>query len=192
MLFLCKGVSVYRGASTNVVSYFGKQGYECEMHDNPADFALDALIDASRKPGELDKLDHAYRTSAMHTSVIALADVRLHDDSFEKQRRKQQGVAARSITSEIYYLAQRTLRNIIRSPELLLTQTMVSIIMALLVGLVFFDLKRTTVPGVQNRFGTLFFIIINQVFGALSSLEVLLKERVLFIHVSHFRIDVIT
>jgi hypothetical protein len=159
------------------------------MFDNPADFAMDTLIDASRKPGELEKFDQAYRASSMHRSAIALIDGISPDESLEKQRRQQQGIAARSMGVEIYYVAQRTLKNAIRSPEIFLAQTMTSLIMGLLVGLVFFNLQNTITPGIQNRLGTLFFIILNQVFGTLSSLETLLRERVLFIHVSRFRID---
>jgi len=159
------------------------------MYDNPADFALDTLIDASRNPDDLEKLNQAYRASSMHTSVIALLDTKSHDDSFEKQRRQEQGVAARSMGVEIYYVSQRTLKNAVRSPEVFLAQIMVSVIMGLLVGLVFFNLQNTVTPGIQNRLGTLFFIIMNQVFGTLSSLETLLRERVLFIHVSRFKID---
>jgi ATP-binding cassette subfamily G (WHITE) protein 2 len=189
ILFLCKGISVYRGPATGVVPYFATQGYQCEMYDNPADFALDTLIDASRKPGELEKLDQAYRASVMHTSVVALLDKQSHDDDFERLRRQQQGAAARSIGAEIYYVAQRTLKNAIRNPQLLLAQTMMSIVLGLLVGLVFFNLQKTVAPGVQDILGTLFFIVMNQIFGTLSSLEPLLKERVLFIHVSLFRVD---
>lgn len=159
------------------------------MFDNPADFALDTLIDASRKPGELEKLNQAYRTSSMHTSVIGLINEKSHDENFEKQRRQQQGIAARSMGVEIYYVAQRTLRNAVRSPEVFLAQIMMSLVMGLLVGLVFFNLQNTVTPGIQNRLGTLFFIIMNQVFGTLSALEPLLRERVLFIHVSRSKID---
>jgi hypothetical protein len=122
------------------------------MHDNPADFALDALIDASWNPDDLEKLNRAYRASSMHTNVLAIAE-----------------------------------KNVIQSPQLFVAQIMISIIMALLVGVVFFYLKLTTQLGVQDRLSTLFSIVMNQIFSTLSSLEPLLKERVLFIHVSLFK-----
>ena len=182
--FLCKGITIYRGPATEVVPYFARQGYQCEMYDNPADFALDALIDASHQSGELERLDQAYRSSPMHANVINSIREKSYSDDLEKVRRGQKGVAARSMGVEIFFVAQRTLRNAVRNPQLFLAQIMISIIMGILVGLVFFDLKRTTTPGVQDRLGTLFFIVMNQVFSSLSSLEPLLQERVLFIHVS--------
>lgn len=154
------------------------------MYDNPADFALDSLIDAGRKTGELERLDQAYRSSPMHANVVNMIRERSYNDELEKKRRQEKGAAARSLGAEIFYVAQRTLRSAIRNPQLFLAQNMIAITMGLLVGLVFFDLKRTTTPGIQDRLGTLFFIVMNQIFSSLSSLEPLLQERVLFIHVS--------
>jgi ATP-binding cassette subfamily G (WHITE) protein 2 len=48
----------------------------------------------------------------------------------------------------------------------------------------FYDLKKTYDPGVQNRLGAIFFIVISQIFSNVTALEPFLKERVLFIHVS--------
>ena len=188
VLFLVKGVTVYRGPADGVVAYFATQGYQCEMYDNPADFALDALIDASRKPGELEKLDQAYRATPMHANVLAITDKQSPREDLERMHRQERGAAARSMGVEIFYVAQRTLRNSIRSPQLFIAQIMISIVLGLLVGVVFFDLKKTTDPGVRDRLGTLFFIVMNQIFSTLSALEPLLKERVLFIHVSFFRL----
>ena len=158
------------------------------MYDNPADFALDTLIDASRKPGELEKLNQAYRTTPMHANVLAITEKQSqNNEDLERMRRQARGVAARAMGVEIYYVAQRTLRNAVRSPQLFLAQIMISVVLGLLVGVVFFDLKKTTEPGVQDRFGTLFFIVMNQIFSTLSSLEPLIKDRALFIHVSTFR-----
>ncbi|CAF2995963.1 unnamed protein product, partial [Rotaria sp. Silwood2] len=45
VMFMCKGRCVYHGSPNDVVSYFGTHGYQCEQYDNPADYALDVLID---------------------------------------------------------------------------------------------------------------------------------------------------
>jgi ATP-binding cassette, subfamily G (WHITE), member 2 len=145
------------------------------MYDNPADFALDTLI----------KLNEAYKMTSMHEKTLALVEQQSVVERRVEVFRCCGRVRVRSIAAEIYYVAQRTLKNSIRSPQLFLAQIMISIIMGLLVGIVFFDLKKTTEPGVQDRFGTLFFIVMNQIFSTLSSLEPLLKDRTLFIHVSY-------
>jgi ATP-binding cassette, subfamily G (WHITE), member 2 len=186
---MCKGKSVYYGPALTMLHYFNAQGYLCELHDNPADFALDVLNDVSEKPEDLQKLNQAYMESDMHASINSLSRKQLCDDNFERFRRKQQGVAARSLGTEVYYVSQRTLKNAIRNPQLFLSQILVAIITGLLLGLVFNDMKKTIDPGVQNRLGALFFIIISQTLCTFTALEPLLKERVLFIHVSFVFID---
>lgn len=61
---------------------------------------------------------------------------------------------------------------------------MVTIILGLLVGVIFYEMDNTTDPGISNRLGAIFFIIVSQIFSTVIALEPLLKERVLFIHVS--------
>ncbi|CAF3699138.1 unnamed protein product [Adineta steineri] len=182
ILLMCKGKNVYHGSASAMLPFFSDRGYQCELHDNPADFALDILIDASRNPDDLRKLNQAYRQSPMWSNVNSLSQREKGDDQFEKLRRKQQGAAARSLGVEIYYVSQRTLKNAIRNPALFLSQIVVAIILGLLIGLVFHDMKKTIDPGVQNRLGAIFFIIISQIFSTITALEPLLKERALFIH----------
>jgi ATP-binding cassette subfamily G (WHITE) protein 2 len=67
-----------------------------------------------------------------------------------------------------------------------MSQTLVAIILSLLVGLVFYKMKNTTDPGIQNRLGAIFFMVVSQIFSTVTALESLLKERVLFIHVSPY------
>lgn len=44
VLLLARGGSpVYAGAAREMLGYFGRQGYECPTHTNPADFALDMI-----------------------------------------------------------------------------------------------------------------------------------------------------
>ena len=41
---LSKGDMVYHGPANRALGYFSAHGYECEEHDNPADFFLDVII----------------------------------------------------------------------------------------------------------------------------------------------------
>ncbi|CAF4060834.1 unnamed protein product [Rotaria sp. Silwood2] len=182
-MFMCKGRCVYQGSAKDVVPYFAKQGYQCEPYENPADYALDVLIDVSRKPETLTRLNNIYNIT--HPNSLSLFHRQYSSTSneyIEDERRKYKVKAARSIGAEIFYLSQRTLRNAVRNPALALSQTLASIIIGLLAGLLFYELKKTTEPGVQNRLGAIFFIVISQIFSNLTALEPLIKERVLFIH----------
>ncbi|CAF4159759.1 unnamed protein product, partial [Rotaria sp. Silwood2] len=67
--------------------------------------------------------------------------------------------AARSQLKEFYYLAQRTVRNAIRNPELAVSQIVVALMVAILIGLIYNQMKPTIDAGVQNRLGAIFFIV---------------------------------
>ena len=183
-MFMCKGQCVYRNSSANVVPYFAKLGYECEPYDNPADFALDILIDASRTPSILARLSDAYSHSSNPVDAGTLAEPGVDTDDPEHLESIAEVEAAQTWSAEIFFVSQRTLRNALRNPAMALAQVTVSIMIGFLVGLVFFDLKKTIDAGVQDRLGAIFFIVVNQVFSSMTAIEPLLQERVLFIHVS--------
>ncbi len=186
-MFMCKGRCVYHDTAKNVVPFFASHGYQCEQYDNPADYALDVLIDVSRKPESLTRLNDIYNSTHANALVLPHLEKSLpSNENIEQERRKYKIEAARSVGAEIFYLSQRTFRNSVRNPALALTQTIVSVVIGLLVGLLFYDLKKTIEPGVQNRLGAIFFIIMSQTFSNMTAIEPLISESVLFIHVGFF------
>ncbi|CAF1991638.1 unnamed protein product [Rotaria magnacalcarata] len=183
VMFMCKGRCVYHDSAENVVPFFATHGYQCEQYDNPADYALDVLIDISRKPETLVRLNNVYNSTNANALAFSHSQKNLpNDENIEQERQKYKIEAARSVVAEIFYLSQRTLRNSVRNPALALSQTLVSIAIGLLVGLLFYDLKKTIEPGVQNRLGAIFFIIMSQTFSNLTAIEPLIGESALFIH----------
>ncbi|CAM4984542.1 unnamed protein product [Rotaria socialis] len=160
-------------------------GYQCETHENPTDFVLDILIDASQTPTILAKLKYAYNEPANHSHLKARPEFennisnRGHFECFQHQIAVE---AAQSLGTELLYVSQRTLRNSLRNPAMAIAQVVVSIMIGFLVGLVFYDLKKTTGHGVHNRLGTIFFIVVNQIFSTMTAIEPLLQERALFFH----------
>ncbi|CAF4381183.1 unnamed protein product [Rotaria socialis] len=174
VIFMCKGECVYHGPINNIETYFSTLGYQCKLHDNPTDFVLDILIDAHRTPETLTKLNDAYKQSSMHIDVLARAQ---QEDNTENQELFQSTIvveAAQALRTEIFYVSQRTLRNALRNPAMALAQVVVSIMIGFLVGLVFYDLKKTTDPGIQDRLGTIFFIVVNQIFSTVALIIVVL------------------
>jgi ATP-binding cassette subfamily G (WHITE) protein 2 len=132
-------------------------------------------------------LNDAYKQSAMYTDMQEFAQQENSLNNTQSTDRSQGSVeveAAQSFQAEIFYVSQRTLRIALRNPAMALAQIVVSIMIALFIGLVFYDLKKTTDPGVQNRLGAIFFIVVNQIFNTMTAIEPLIQERVLFLHVS--------
>lgn len=80
------------------------------------------------------------------------------------------------------YVSQRTLRKSFRNPTLMIMQTIVPVCLAIFIGCLYYNTNRTLDNGIKNRFGSIFFIVSNQVFLNLSALELFIKDRTLFIH----------
>ncbi|XP_068691282.1 broad substrate specificity ATP-binding cassette transporter ABCG2-like [Montipora foliosa] len=99
---------------------------------------------------------------------------------------------ATSFCSQLVTVSGRAAKNILRNPQTSIVQLIVMIIFALIVGAIYYQLKRDE-HGIQNRVGVFFFLVMNTVFGNLSAVELFIKERPTFIHESasgYYRISV--
>lgn len=186
------GQCVYHGPASSVLPYFSSIGYVCEEHDNPADFLLD-ITQGDRSTGNTDKssAEKSHQQNAHH-----LHDLYIKSDIYASIQQEMTHVnngkirttlnnqpeQSKSRVKEILYVAQRTLRNVYRNPALVTMQTMVTTILAVLVGLIYLQVDNTIDTGVRNRTGAIFFIVTNQVMANLSAIELFIKERALFIH----------
>ncbi|CAF1585671.1 unnamed protein product, partial [Didymodactylos carnosus] len=91
--------------------------------------------------------------------------------------------------NELYYVSQRVLRNLSRSPIVIIIQIGISVVFAILCGCVFFRVDHTLDQGVKKHAGAIFLVTVFQVLINLIALELFLKERALFIHVSVLRYE---
>lgn len=154
------------------------------MHDNPADFALDVLIKASETSENIEKLYRFYTENSRNQLTNLPMELTNEESALERHRRREKGMPARSFWKETYLISQRTIKNAFVNPAVFTSQVIVAIVLGLIVGLVFYNMSKTVDPGVQNRLGAIFFIVVSQVFSTLTALEPLIKERALFLHVS--------
>lgn len=170
ILFLCNGRNIYLGCQNDVLPYFNSLGYQCEEHDNPADFVLDILIQSTN-----NNTLHQIQKSLSNPIENSISN----ENHFEIEHR-----SFPTFRHQFVYVAKRTFRNVLRNRSLFASQMLSVIIYGLFTGLIFNKLEKTVDPGVYNRFGSIFFIISCQVLGSMSALEPLIKERALFIHVN--------
>ena len=190
LMLMCKGECVFHGPAQNFLSFFSSQGYQCEEHDNPTDFALSILFEANQRSEMLTKLTSAYIQSSWCKEIIALNGKKTEQKAGETRIHAittYEAKAPQPLWTEFFYVSQRTLLKFIRNWGLILSQVLVSIILGLLIGLVFYDMKATVNPGIQNRFNVINFVLVGQIFSTLATLESLINERSLFIHVSEKR-----
>ncbi len=183
VLFLSSGRTIYFGPPMNILSYFSSHGFQCEEHENPADFVLDVLIDSNNCSSKI--LEEAYLDSIMYSNIISLIKSIRNDN---EDLPSINPIESRTNSTEFYYLAQRVIRNAVRNPAVAASQTFIALSLALLTGLLFNDMKNTIDPGVSDRLGAIFFLATHQVLCTASALEPLIKERALFVHVREIKI----
>ncbi|GAQ81374.1 ATP-binding cassette subfamily G (WHITE) member 2 [Klebsormidium nitens] len=114
--------------------------------------------------------------------------------SFARRKEKQSHVPAekrtlrtsltgpdfhRSMLTELGVLYGREITNVVRNPALLALHLFVSLLMALLVGGVFQNVKDD-ISGIQNRQGAFLFSVAFFSLASLSALEAFITERIIF------------
>jgi ATP-binding cassette, subfamily G (WHITE), member 2 len=86
--------------------------------------------------------------------------------------------------TQLRYVSKRTILNLVRNPQTSMLQLVIVLFFALIVGVIYLQLDDNVDSAIQNRVGAFFFIIMNQVFGNLSAVELFIKERSIFVHES--------
>ncbi|RKP36699.1 ABC-2 type transporter [Dimargaris cristalligena] len=84
-----------------------------------------------------------------------------------------------SWATQFTILADRTFRNLVRDPLLLMTHYIISIFLAILCGMLFYQVSDD-ISGFQNRMGVFFFLCALFGFSCMTSLQTFATERVLF------------
>uniref|UniRef100_A0A8C8I1T6 ABC transporter domain-containing protein n=1 Tax=Oncorhynchus tshawytscha TaxID=74940 RepID=A0A8C8I1T6_ONCTS len=207
LTLLVSGKQVYHGPAQSALDYFSNIGYTCEPHNNPADFFLDVIngdstsiafdrikeadnsdpdrVTSSRQNIE-DHLVQEYRGSQYYGETKA----QLERITMNREYRYQHTLVktpSRTITyntsfsTQFRWVLKRTFTNLILNPQTSFAQIGVTVFLALIVGAIFFGVKNDQ-SGLQNRMGALFFITTNQCFSSVSSAELFITERKLFIH----------
>uniref|UniRef100_A0A672HHV5 ATP-binding cassette, sub-family G (WHITE), member 2a n=1 Tax=Salarias fasciatus TaxID=181472 RepID=A0A672HHV5_SALFA len=205
LTLLVNGKQVYHGPAQRALDYFSDIGYTCEAHNNPADFFLDVINGDSTAVAFNDD-DGDDEDTNPDSRKITLSRRRIEDKLVEEYRNchyfketkaelekivmgKQltSSVRSRTITyhtgffTQFRWVLKRTFRNLLLNPQTSVAQVMVTLFLALVVGAIFFDVQLNS-SGLQNRFGALFFITVNQCFSSMSAAELFITERKLFVH----------
>jgi ATP-binding cassette subfamily G (WHITE) protein 2 len=175
-------------------------GYMCETHDNPADFLLDVI---NKCEGQLsatsDLLAIEERNDGDGSRRVDLAEAYansiFYNTTLEKCQQYKDGVAAHgqrkkrrsppkyatNIIWQLIVVLIRSIVNLARNPMTSILQFVIVTLFSVIVGGIYFQLD-TSQNGYQNRVGAIFFIIMNQIFGNLSAIDLFIRQKHLFIH----------
>ncbi|XP_041489135.1 broad substrate specificity ATP-binding cassette transporter ABCG2 [Microtus oregoni] len=203
LTLLASGKLMFHGPAQAALEYFASAGYQCEPYNNPADFFLDVINGDSsavvlnreeepqrenkteepskREKPIIENLAEFYANSSIYRETKAELD-RL------PRNQKKKGILAfkettytTSFCHQLRWIAKRSFKNLLGNPQASVAQLIVTIILALIIGAIYFDLKNDS-SGIQNRAGVLFFLTTNQCFTSVSAVELFVVEKKLFIH----------
>jgi len=164
-------------------SGFSSQQDPEDSHDesNPTGTDLDALVNsylssnvASHIRSEIKEL-----VADAHSANGRHPNGQTNSHSTKSHIQKIKGYRKVGIFGQFQILSRRTWRNLYRNPMLMLTHYAIAILLAVLVGTLFYGLTDD-ISGFQNRLGIFFFVLALFGFSTLTTLTVFAPERLLF------------
>jgi ATP-binding cassette, subfamily G (WHITE), member 2 len=140
----------------------------------------DDQIAIAKEEGTLVNFPQIYHDSTMYQDTVA-------DIQREIQRLNDSPVSmtgdvkeyASSFPRQVRILAKRTFIQVIRNPMVTYVQLIQTVFIALLVGSIYFQIGDDQ-GSIQDRVGALFFVMTNNAFSMIGSLNIFLQERDLF------------
>ncbi|XP_028585297.2 broad substrate specificity ATP-binding cassette transporter ABCG2-like isoform X1 [Podarcis muralis] len=204
LTLMSKGEIIFAGAADEATTYFNSIGYQCEQFNNPLDFFLDVIsgeviqsqpqhdLAGNKKDGLFSSncsLDKNPLSSYYHQSSYY---EQLQEDLKKLQSFQNQGcdattskaTYATSFAQQLYVVSCRNVKHLLRNPQTSIGQILLGMVFSLLVGLIYYQIPDTLPEALQNRLGAFFFMVLTQIFGNLSAVELFIYDRKLFIHES--------
>ncbi|KAJ2856453.1 hypothetical protein J3B02_001596 [Coemansia erecta] len=195
VILLSQGHLVYFGPTKSAIGYFSQIGYQCPVHENPADFFIDLMTLDFRSDAAL--VESRTRVAGLVYSFMEYNSKRAsqperarfrylsdHDVATAEYEANLEIHNRNSWISEYQVLARRDWVNLMRNFSFLISQAVQSLMTALLVGFMFYYLKHDAVS-VQNRLGVLYIIALNATFPTImpalyaffEERDIMLRER---------------
>lgn len=208
VLLMHKGNIAYSGPSLGAVDYFTSLGYTFPANTNPADYLIDILTmlpprftgkssshqsnsatlpnsDVGEIPSNIDvkgltKLNEIGDEVSLLKNNSSSSMAAFYDNDNDDITSGHIIPYATSFLDQFYYLSRRAFSNFIRNFFLMPAHYGSAIILGLVLGGLYWKLG-INLQASQNRVGVLFFMCTVLAFGAMSSLELFISERVIYI-----------
>ncbi|XP_065906211.1 broad substrate specificity ATP-binding cassette transporter ABCG2-like isoform X1 [Dysidea avara] len=193
LTLLSRGSVVYHGpAGDAAISYFCENGYEFPKYSNPTGVMLNAMFlsenDIKTNTGiqvqfptdntEEPELVTEYQLSERCKEVDKTLASLFHK---AEEGRKKLPEFATNYPWQVVVVSLRTIVSMVRNPLAFFMQTIFFSIVAILLGIVYFQLAPNY-TGFQNRVGYFIFISILFVYSGLTVLDFINRQRPIFLH----------
>ncbi|KAH0615837.1 hypothetical protein JD844_026398 [Phrynosoma platyrhinos] len=200
LTLLAAGRLIYHGPAENTLEYFKGLGYVCEPYNNPADFLLD-IINGDSTAVEMSKTSintfDSEDRDREHETIAERLGEKFSRCGFYKAMREELDVLSTEnkkkgeVYKEIPYttpflhqlkwVCKRTFKNLIGNPQNSTAQLAITTFLAIVFGAVYAGVKNDK-PGMQNRVGAFFFVTTNQCLNSVTTVELFITEKRIFIH----------
>jgi ABC-type multidrug transport system ATPase subunit len=185
LLLLAKGKVAYFGDASRAASYFSSlkpidpenpDMFTCPDEYNPADYFID-LITESTGAGDEKAKDDARIHYILDEYEKSFTYVQPHLDAKLDSDLSRFSTYKSSWLAQFFVILSRSFLNIMRDKVLTFSRLFQTIVMALIVGLIFFRLGWEQ-KNVSDRSGVLFFIMLNSSMGSMfASMSVFLSAE---------------
>jgi len=188
LLLLTSGRVAYMGPAQFAMGYFENLGCQMNFASNPADWMLDLITSTTIEEDEGGTQPQAVQSDidfpAAYESSATFAQVKEELATYqpsEEEKRTMERLAeldkyATGYVRQAVILFFRNSLSNIRNPSIIWVRLFQSILMACLVGSIFWQVPDTT-DGIQGRMSALFFTTSFLVMSSFASLPILIEER---------------
>jgi ABC-type multidrug transport system ATPase subunit len=177
------GKTVYFGPTgkdcSAVLEYFASIGWECAPKRNPADFILDAAAITSEHQHLLEKGQEDPEEAFLGSALKTEQESHLNDVPAGFVAPHFEGKYASGFVRQLECNLRRSWANVRRRTQDLRARTMRSILMGVIIGTLFLQLKHNQ-KGANDRFGLLFFTLIIMGTSANNAVPNIVGERAVF------------
>jgi len=183
LLVLNFGQTVYLGPAKEISPYLAKYGFVIPNNMNPADYVIDVLLDPNRADfttADVSNLDFAKSFQESEENGVLQESIKFTNSSYPHlEDSKGMSPYATSVFVQFHHLARRHLRTLLRSPLSSIVQIAQALVLAFIIGSIFYQLGYIAPQDVQGRVGVLFFVMINGAFAQSFSVGAFIEERLL-------------
>ena len=158
------GQQVYFGPANETLGYFDSEGFTCPLHENPADYFIDCVTDDykdeehhEQSAERVKKLSQAWERNS------PFKDINPNECEITKQQAGKRTKGA-SFLYQIFWITYMGVLNEIRNKPLLISRAMQNIFLAIILGVLFFQIDNDQ-STINDRNGIIFFMIINSAFN---------------------------
>jgi ATP-binding cassette subfamily G (WHITE) protein 1 len=190
VLVMAEGQVAYFGPTKDLISYFGRLGYQCPQYTNPADFLFMDILNFREAIEIIGDNKNGKKPQHSPENLLETWKSSPEKAKWDKERAEalQTGIdpsmlkTRNNFSVQIKYLFNRASKNAFRNPFIVRTKLMETLVTGLIIGLLYLNTySKSPVVALQNITGVLFFLAVNNVFATTTAnLSIFVREKMVF------------